>query len=663
MRYGLGIDAGGTYTDAVIVDFSTEHVVATAKALTTKEDLSCGVSNAIEQLPAALVTQVGLVSLSTTLATNAIVEGKGGNVGALLLGFDAHDTARIAHHPRRVVAGRTDITGEELVPLDEAALRRAIVELHEQEQVSAFAVSGMVSVKNPAHELRAKALVRELTGKPVVCGHELSMQLDTIKRTMTATLNARLLPIIAELLTHVRAVMDLRGIDAPLMVVRGDGTLMSEAMTRQRPVETILSGPAASVCGAQFLSGVRNGLVLDIGGTTSDIALLIDGHPIIATRGAAICEWSTNVRAVDIDTVGLGGDSAITLTPEWRLALGPRRAIPLCALAAEYPIVGEELRRLWALREKRSRLTQPAEFYRLLQEPRGVALSRSEAATMAALADGPRSRDQLAQVIGAVDASLVPVANLETLGFIQRATLTPTDLLHEQGCFTAWDAAAARLGVELFAHRVGVLPQAFTAFVLDTFAYRLTRHLLHRLIRYPATSASFPIGPDDRALEDMLVDHTNTHGLTLEARFEHPLVAIGAPSYALAGGAAARLGAELVLPEHAEVANAVGAITGTHTLIFEATITPGGKGYLVHAPSERREFTDLAEAKAWAQALLTGLLEEQIAQESASGFSFHTEVQITDRTGDSTQGAFFLESQARAIGIGKPAFQVVARSS
>ena len=96
---------------------------------------------------------------------------------------------------------------------------------------------------------------------------------------MTATLNARLLPIIAELLVHVRAVMAQRGIHAPLMVVRGDGTLMSEAMTRRRPVETILSGPAASVCGAQALSGVRDGLVLDIGGTTSDIALLIDGTP------------------------------------------------------------------------------------------------------------------------------------------------------------------------------------------------------------------------------------------------------------------------------------------------------------------------------------------------------------------------------------------------
>ena len=657
MHYGLGIDAGGTYTDAVIVDFSARRVLATAKALTTGEELSRGVAATLAQLPAELVAQVELTALSTTLATNAIVEGKGGKVGVLLLGFDCYDEARITHQPKRVIHGRTDISGAVSEALDEPALCAAIRELNDGEQVSAFAISGMVGVKNPVHELRAKTLVNELTGKPVVCGHELSAQLDTIKRTMTAVLNARLLPLIADLLMHVRAVLDERGIAAPLMVVRGDGTLMSEAMTRRRPVETILSGPAASVCGAQFLSGVTDGLVLDIGGTTSDIALLIGGQPIIATRGACVGEWSTNVRAVDIDTVGLGGDSAITLTPERRVALGPRRAVPLCMCAARHPAVFPEMRRLWAACEGRSRLTPPVEFFLLRCHPVGTTLAESEQRALAALVAGPLSRDQLAEQCGAADPSLVPVASLETQGCIQRATLTPTDVLHFCGQYTAWQVDAARLGVELFAQRAGVPPAAFADFVLDTFAYRLTRHLLHRLLRHPATSASFPIGPDDRALEDMLVVHSEQFGLTLEAHFTHPLVAIGAPAYALAGGAAAWLGARLHLPEHAEVANAVGAITGTQTLIVEATITAGKHGFIVHAPTERREFSTLKSAKSWATAQVTAALDAQLAEDSTPGFTFHRDLTITDHTGDSTLGALFLESHVRAIGICKPEFK------
>ena len=108
-----------------------------------------------------------MVSLSTTLATNAIVEGKGGEGGRTAARFlSTYDGARIAHHPKRVIPGRTDITGAVLEPLDEAVLRQAILELNEREQVSAFAISGMVAVKNPVHELRAKVLVAELTGNP-----------------------------------------------------------------------------------------------------------------------------------------------------------------------------------------------------------------------------------------------------------------------------------------------------------------------------------------------------------------------------------------------------------------------------------------------------------------------------------------------------------------
>ncbi|MHB9133887.1 MAG: hydantoinase/oxoprolinase family protein [Armatimonadota bacterium] len=659
MEYGLGIDAGGTYTDAVIVDFSSKQVCAKAKALTTKVDLSRGIAAAVGKLPVELVSQVQLVALSTTLATNAIVEGKGCKVGALLLGFDQYDLARINHHPRRIVAGRTDITGQVLEPLDEIGLRDAVLDMLAREQVDALAVSGMVSVMNPAQEIRAREIIRELTDKPVVCAHELSMQLDTIKRTITATLNARLLPIIAELIADMRTVMDTNGIHAPLMIVRGDGTLMSEELARQTPVETILSGPAASMCGAQVLSRIQNGLVVDIGGTTSDIALVIDGNPVIATRGVRVADWSTNVRALDIETVGLGGDSVVGIARNGKVTIGPRRAIPLAFLAHEYPSILEEMQRLWEAREVKSDLCPPIECYVLVKPNAGSDLSASELRTLTALADGPLSREQIAERIGAIDPSLVPVSRLETLGFIQCSTLTPTDVMHHQGIFTDWNRDAAELGLQFVARRANVEVGRLAEFILDTFSYWMCLHLMHRLIRYHRPVPDFPHSRADQALLDMLCDRTNLQGLTLQAHFDNPLIAIGAPAGALAHEAAAKLGAKLIIPEHAEVANAVGAITGALTLVVEATITPTESAFVVHTPRAMREFIDLDHAKQWAGEQVASLLEEKIAMSRVEGFDFHREVRCIDRNGASRLGSLFLECQVRATAVGKPQFVAV----
>lgn len=656
MEYGLGIDAGGTYTDAVIVSFTTQQVVAKSKALTTKDEYSRGVAAAIDKLPDDLVRQVHLVSLSTTLATNAIVEGKGCKVGALVIGFDDYDLARVPHRPIRTVPGRVSITGHETVALDSEAVRQGVSELLDQEQAGAIAISGMFSVMNPVHEILAKEIACSLTDKPVICAHEMSMQLDSIKRTITTTLNARLLPIIADLIAHVKTVMASVGIDAPLMVVRGDGTLMSEELARRTPVETILSGPAASVCGAQFLSTIQDGLIVDIGGTTSDIAFIANGTPVVAMKGARVAEWTTNVRAIDVETVGLGGDSAVTLARGGRVLIGPRRAIPLAYLAAEHPEVLDEMHRLWQTRLKKSTLVQPLEFFVRVNTPPASDLSASEARTVAALVHGPLSREQIADRIGAIDPSLVPVSRLETLGYLQVSTLTPTDVLHVQGVFTAWNCAAADVALQFFANRAGVTTEELAAFIHDTFSYWMAVHLLHRVIRHQFPVPELPHTIADRALLDMLADRTNIGGLTLEAHFENPLVAIGAPASALACEAAIKMGAHLIVPEHAEVANAVGAITGALTIIIDATITPDDDRYIVHTPEAMQEFDNLDNAKAWATEHVMLLLDARVSMGKVQGFQFYREVRCVDRNGATDFGTVFLECQVRATAVGKPEF-------
>jgi hypothetical protein len=188
----------------------------------------------------------------------------------------------------------------------------------------------------------------------------------------------------------------------------------------------------------------------------------------------------------------------------------------------------------------------------------------------------------------------------------------------------------------------------------------MTLHLMHRLIRHSRPIPDFPDGPADRALLDMLCDGTNLHGLTLQANFEHPLVAIGAPAGALAPAAGCKLGAKVVIPEHAEVANAVGAITGTLTIVAEANITPAGDTFIVHAPSERRTFNDLHTAQEWASEQVVAALDEKIAGARAEGFEFHREVRYIDHTGASSMGSLFLECRVRATAVGRPEFALLA---
>ena len=143
------------------------------------------------------------------------------------------------------------------------------------------------------------------------CSHHLSAKLNGPKRALTALLNARLIGMIDRLIGRAQDALIASGVNAPLMVVRGDGALISAAMARERPIETILSGPAASIVGARWLTGAEHALVSDIGGTTTDIAVLRDGRPTIDPAGAQVGPYRTMVEAVAMRTSGLGGDSEV----------------------------------------------------------------------------------------------------------------------------------------------------------------------------------------------------------------------------------------------------------------------------------------------------------------------------------------------------------------
>ena len=210
MSLRLGIDTGGTFTDAVLVD-DNKQIVSAAKSLTTRFDLSLGIGDVIAKLPAAELGKVSMVSLSTTLTTNSVVEDLGAPVCVLLPGYSAEQVKQsglLEILPAQLVVtlqGGYDAVGREHKPLDETAAREAIEKL--KDQVSAFAISSMFGTRNSSHENRLKRLVTELTRMPVICGHELASSLGAPRRALTAALNARMVPPIKELITSVQKIL------------------------------------------------------------------------------------------------------------------------------------------------------------------------------------------------------------------------------------------------------------------------------------------------------------------------------------------------------------------------------------------------------------------------------------------------------------------------
>jgi len=594
MTLSLGLDTGGTYTDAVIFDATSGAVVAKAKALTTRHDLAIGIAEAAgKALDAAGAdpATIGLVSVSTTLATNALVEGQGGRVALVMIGFGEADLNRsglreaLADDPVLFLPGGHDIHGR-AKPLDLAPLDAQIDAL--AVDVSAFAVAGYFAVRNPEHEIAARDLIASRTGRAVTCSHELSSKLDGPRRALTTVLNARLIGLIARLIAATRRFLGKRGIDAPLMVVRGDGSLVSAEFAALRPIETILSGPAASIVGAHFLTGRDDGYVADIGGTTTDVAILDAGRPRLDPAGAEVGGHRTMVEAIDVHTYGLGGDSEVhledgALDPE--LYLGPRRLVPLSLLEMLYPeqVVPHLKRQVDA--SFPGRLDGRFVVRAGLPDDQCAGLSRSQADLFARIGYEPMPLDRLLK-------STAEVATLDRLaarGLVLIAGFTPTDAGHVEGRFAHWNAAAAELGAALFARRKdgrGRPIAASPGALARTVAERLDRLSAERVLETGLAADGLP---DPRLLASPLVRRAldrSGHYVRAALLLDRPVIGLGAGAASVYPGVGAILAIEPIVPDHADVANAIGAVAGQIRVSATAEIVPDdqGEAFVVTSP-------------------------------------------------------------------------------
>ena len=634
MTLVIGLDTGGTYTDAALLDTATGTVRATGKSLTTRDDLSIGVGGAIRRVLEDFdgsAADIGLVSLSTTLATNAVVEGVGGRVGLLMIGFDETslqraDLARaLGQDPVFFINGGHAADGAPQAQLDEAAIREAVNAT--EGEVSAYAVAGHFATRNPAHESRTRDLLRDLTGAPVTCSHELSSSLGGPRRALTAVLNARLINLLDRLVAATEGIMADEGLSCQLMVVKGDGSLLESGYARSRPVETVLSGPAASLAGAAFLAGTRTAMVADIGGTTTDIALLQNGAPRLKADGALVGGWQTMVEAADIRTCGLGGDSEVT--PVGRgttggLTLGPRRAVPLSLLATQWPEVKDKLAEQLAVAVP---MSTDARFVMPLM-PNGVPtwLTRSEARLAAkAIEIGPSS---VAEIAG-TQLALGAVDRLIGRGLLTLATFTPTDALHVTGDFTGFDAEAAMLGAKLIARQKTGIGQPI-AETPEELARRTLSELHRRtgLALMDAALAHDGAG-EMQATNNPLLANLYRDGTTgkdslvkLSLELGTGLVALGASAATHYPHVARRIGVELTVPDHAEVAGAVGAAAGSVRQRVMISVTQPSEGrYRVHLPGGPRDLGVMDEALASAREVAGQLAEERARKAGATSVS------------------------------------------
>jgi len=652
-RLGLGIDAGGTYTDAVVYDFRRRAVLAKSKALTTKWDYTVGIGNALDGLKARLLGRVDLVALSTTLATNAIVEGRGQKVGLLLMPpYGIFDPADVPHEPKAVIAGRLEIDGREISPVDPDEVRLLASRMAERYCVGAFAVSGYASTVNPAHERQVKAIVADATGLAVTCGHELSELLNFRTRANTAVLNARIIPLLRAFLSDAEAALAGRGIHAPVMVVKGDGTLMSAAAAIERPVETILSGPAASVAGARYLTRHATALVVDVGGTTTDTAAVTDGAVRTDPSGARVGGWKTHVNALDMRTVGLGGDSLVAWE-RGKLSVGPTRVGPVAWLAAEHARAREALDYLEERLDDFDGSTRPMELFALTGRRDGLALREDEARVIEVLSQRPHSAAELAERTQCVHPGLLPIARLEQQYVVQRCGLTPTDLLHCTGQFTRWDAAAAARACHLASRLCGCGPQELASRVFETMVARLAVELLKKQLDEETTPDAMDDCPACQALLNNLLNG-GTGEYSVKVTLSRPIIGLGAPVHFFLPQAARLLGTQAVIPRHADVANAIGAITSHIVVTRHARIEPNAAGgYAVHGLPEVRDFARLDDAHAHATAALERLVRG--LARAAGTATTAVEVQAHDRISAAADGTeIFLERLLTAHLVGPP---------
>ena len=585
MRYGIGIDTGGTFTDAVIWDMDRKKVLSFHKARTTHEDLSVGIMQALDGLDQALAKQAQTVCLSTTLATNACVENKVTVSKLLFIGVNPKAVAWVGaeaglDHPEQICYAP-----------DESWTKpehwSEFLGKHWQWFSDARAL-GIVALNadkdQGACERAARSAILDRFNYPVLCGYELGNERNSIRRGASTLLNGGLIRVITDFIVAVRIALDARKITAPISIMSSDGNLMPAEFTQEHPVETILCGPAASTIGGQLFAQEQNSIIVDMGGTTTDIALIRNGIPVKAQQGIQIGKWRTAVKGILVRTLGLGGDSVIRIDRRMGSAyLDNVRVVSLCCAAEQYPQIIAKLEELLNQTEKHTLMLH--EFViRLRDIDESGAYSEQERKLCRLLKDSPLTLREAAEAMG-VDVYHIQLKHLEQKNIVIRCGLTPTDIMCIKGDVTAFPETASRLGATFVANCLHMTVEELCDWVYNEISKKLYLNIAQMLLQ-----EQIPLldrqGVDEQVntcLEHIWKNNGNdcdgkgVLGLTTSAA----LIGVGAPIHVFLPKVAKLLGTKCIIPEYAAVVNAVGAVACNTMISRTVSITCEGQSFFV----------------------------------------------------------------------------------
>lgn len=334
----LGIDVGGTFTDAVVI--GEQEIIAQAKVPTQHEDVLVSILQALDKVLAGISAgSLQRVVISSTIVTNALAEDKIAPVFlAVMTGPGMNVRGKFPVEPY-YVSGYVDHRGKITSPIDWTKHR----DLLNRQGSGCCAVSGKFAVREPQNEYLLKQELKKCGYQKVFLGSELSGELNFIRRTNSAYFAAAVYKVFEKFCQRVLLALKQRQITAPVHILKADGGTLPLNAALNQPVEAVFTGPAASVLGIEALAAPDlNSISLDVGGTTTDIAFWEQGQPLMAKKGAVINGYPTAVRSFHMRSIGIGGDSRITKTDRG-YQVGPQREGPAAAVGGSAPTLSDAL--------------------------------------------------------------------------------------------------------------------------------------------------------------------------------------------------------------------------------------------------------------------------------------------------------------------------------
>ena len=554
MRYVLGIDTGGTYTDAVIIDPSDNSIICKSKAPTTHRDLSLGIGAAITSLGFEKNSGIDRVHLSTTVAANSILEKNFERCGLLQIGRDADCIVPAGYF---MTIKKPNLSHDNIN-------KCKINEMSEIKKMFSGNVENIVVTSHDGDmecEIMVTTMIKRELGIKALSATRLWDHEDYRDRTVATLLSTHLMPVVDDLINGVRTVMAENDINAEVFIVNALGGLMSCDEARAKPLSTVFSGLATSVKGGIALTDESDFLLIDMGGTSSDVTRVVNREFREIKKNAKIDVFNINEDTMDIKCYGIGGDSHIRITHGGRIDVGPGRAEPLCRASEEFPHLIHELKKFKRPLNYEMVTAQDVDCYMGSGIATVSGLTVFEQKIVEYIAKMPHNIFQIAEHFN-VDPDALHMDRLVRKDAARLISFTPTDILHAEGRFSRWDKSASDAAVRIMSDILGISRGQFLEKINDEVTKRLAEVCMQGIAAFEEVEFDF----DNHAGATFLLEHFfDEEAALLEMGFtiNKPIVALGAPARAWLDQVAKKLSTIAVYPEHGEVANAYGASIAT----------------------------------------------------------------------------------------------------